>query len=83
MQIHARDIKYWIETGIDQSHAEVTGDGQHFEATVITDAFDELKLLERHRLVYQTLGYRMKQEIHALSLKTYTVAEAQKLGIIK
>lgn len=61
--------------GIDCSHVEVEGDGQHFQAIIVSDAFAGKNLVERHRLVNQALGDRINgnnAEIHALSMKTYT-----------
>ncbi len=69
-------IQALIEEGINEAEARVSGaDGVHFEAVVISPAFDGLGTLKRHRLVYGALGERMGNEIHALSLKTFTPAE--------
>ena len=56
-------------------HLTVVGDGQHFEAVVVSDAFVGKSRVQRHQLVYQTLGDRMRAEIHALSMKTFTLQE--------
>jgi len=56
-------------------HLSVVGDGQHFEAVVVSDAFAGKSRVQRHQLVYQTLGDRMRAEIHALSMKTFTPQE--------
>ncbi len=70
-------IKQLIEAGITDAKADVQGDdGIHFEAVVISEAFAGKLPLARHRMVYATLGQRMGGEIHALSLKTLTPAEA-------
>lgn len=69
-------IQALIEEGFDEVEARVSGaDGVHFEAVVISPAFDGLGTLKRHRLVYGALGERMGNEIHALSLKTFTPDE--------
>jgi acid stress-induced BolA-like protein IbaG/YrbA len=68
-------IKSSIEAGIACDVVEVAGDGQHFEALVVSDAFSGLSRLARHRLVYAALGDRMRAEIHALSMTTLTPAE--------
>lgn len=69
-------IQALIETGFEEAEARVSGaDGVHFEAVVISPAFEGLGTLKRHRLVYGTLGERMGNEIHALSLKTFTPDE--------
>ncbi|MEO8537588.1 MAG: BolA/IbaG family iron-sulfur metabolism protein [Betaproteobacteria bacterium] len=69
-------IKSSIEAGIAGAVVEVAGDGQHFEATIVSEAFRGLSRLARHRLVYAALGDRMRAEIHALSMTTSTPDEA-------
>lgn len=69
------DIKQMIEEGLGDSEAHVTGDGTHFEATVIAPAFEGQGLLQKHRLVYATLGDKMGGEIHALSIRAFTPEE--------
>lgn len=74
-----QEIKALIEAGIDDCEAIVKGDdGVHFEAVVVSDAFEGLSLVKKHQLVYRTLGDRMQAEIHALSIKPYTKAEWDK-----
>jgi acid stress-induced BolA-like protein IbaG/YrbA len=67
-----KEIKAMIEAGLPGSTVDVEGDGTHFEAVVVYAGFEGKALLERHQIVYNTLGEAMKQRIHALSLKTYT-----------
>lgn len=64
-----------IERGLPGSEVRVTGDGRHFEAVVISDAFAGRGLLEQHRMVYATLGDKMGGDIHALTIRTYTRAQ--------
>ena len=54
---------------------EVRGDGHHFEALIVSPAFEGLSRVRRHQLVYAALGDRMREEIHALSMSTLTPAE--------
>lgn len=68
-------IKAYIAAGLECSHLEVTGDGQHFYATIVSNAFEGKRLIARHQLVYAALGDRMREEIHALSMKTLTPEE--------
>ncbi|HEV3426658.1 MAG TPA: BolA family protein [Paraburkholderia sp.] len=70
-------VKQYISAGLACEHLEVEGDGQHFFATIVSSAFDGKRLIQRHQLVYAALGDRMRQEIHALSMKTLTPAEWQ------
>jgi len=53
----------------------VEGDGQHFFATIVSDKFINKTKIQRHQIVYATLGDRMREEIHALSMKTLTIDE--------
>jgi acid stress-induced BolA-like protein IbaG/YrbA len=79
--MNAETIRELIERGLPGAVAEVSGaDGVHFEARVVSEAFAGKLPLARHRMVYATLGELMGGEIHALSLKTLTPAEAQKRG---
>jgi len=71
-------VKSYIAAGLACSHLEVEGDGQHFSAVIVSPAFAGKRLIQRHQLVYAALGDRMRQEIHALSMKTLTPEEFQK-----
>lgn len=71
-------IKGYIEAGLECTHLQIEGDGQHFFATIVSPAFEGLRSIARHQKVYAVLGDRMKQEIHALSFKTFTPEEFQK-----
>lgn len=64
-----------IAQNMATEHLTVVGDGQHFEAVVVSEAFVGKSRVQRHQLVYQTLGDRMREEIHALSMKTFTPQE--------
>ena len=66
------DIKGYIEKGLQCDLVEAKGDGQHFEAVIVSPAFRGKGMVQQHQLVYQALGDRMRAEIHALSMKTYT-----------
>jgi acid stress-induced BolA-like protein IbaG/YrbA len=70
-------IQEYIAAGLACQHVEVEGDGQHFFATIVSQAFDGKRPIQRHQLVYAALGDRMREEIHALSMKTLTPAEWQ------
>ncbi len=70
-------IKQNIEQGMSTAHLSVMGDGRHFEAVVVSDEFTGKSRVQRHQRVYQTLGDRMREEIHALSVKTFTPQEWQ------
>ena len=68
-------IKSAIEATIACEKVEVRGDGQHFQALVVSRAFEALPRVRRHQLVYGALGDRMRDEIHALAMTTLTPTE--------
>jgi len=70
-------VKSYIAAGLDCTHLQVEGDGQHFTAVIVSPAFAGKRLIQRHQLVYAALGDRMREEIHALSMKTLTPDEFQ------
>ena len=65
----------YIAAGLGCEHLEVEGDGRHFFATIVSTEFEGLIRVRRHQRVYAALGERMREEIHALSMKTLTPAE--------
>jgi acid stress-induced BolA-like protein IbaG/YrbA len=73
--VEPRSIEDSIRAGLAVDHLEVSGDGAHFEAVIVSPAFEGLTRVRRHQLVYGTLGGRMGGEIHALSMKTYSPGE--------
>ncbi|HEX5476592.1 MAG TPA: BolA family protein [Burkholderiales bacterium] len=73
-------IKQGIEQGLACEHLEVAGDGQHFQALIVSAAFAGKSRIQRHQLVYGALGGRMREEIHALSMRTLTPEEWQSGG---
>ena len=70
-------IHGYIANGLECTHLEVEGDGQHFSAVIVSPAFAGKRPIQRHQMVYAVLGDRMREEIHALSMKTLTPAEYQ------
>lgn len=70
-------VKSYIAAGLACSHLEVEGDGQHFKAVIVSAAFVGKRSIQRHQIVYAALGDRMREEIHALSMKTLTPEEYQ------
>lgn len=68
-------IKTSIAAGLSCEHLEVRGDGRHWEAVIVSPAFEGLSRVRRHQLVYAALGERMREEVHALSMTTLTPAQ--------
>ena len=74
--MNSDDIKVLIEASIEGAVANVSSDDNvHFEAIVISQSFSEKSLIQRHQMVYSSLGDKMQSEIHALSLTTLTPKE--------
>ncbi len=72
----ADQLKALIQAGLPCEHIELTGDGRHWYATIVSTEFEGRRQIQRHQRVYATLGNRMvTDEVHALSMKTYTPAE--------
>jgi acid stress-induced BolA-like protein IbaG/YrbA len=69
--VQPADIEGYIKAALPCSHLAVTGDGQHFEAVIVSERFTGLSKVRQHQLVYAALGERMREEIHALSMQTY------------
>ena len=69
------DVRHFIALGLACDHIDVNGDGQHFFATIVSSEFEGNSRVARHQRVYKALGDRMREQIHALSMKTLTPAE--------
>jgi acid stress-induced BolA-like protein IbaG/YrbA len=74
----ADELQTIIAAGLPCEHLHVEGDGRHWYATLVSAEFEGKRLIQRHQQVYATLGEKIKtDEVHALSMKTYTPAEWQ------
>ena len=72
----SEELQTIIQAGLECQHIELSGDGRHWYATIVSPAFEGKRLIQRHQQVYATLGGRMQtDEVHALSMKTYTPGE--------
>lgn len=69
------EVRGYIAAGLPCTYLEVQGDGRHFFATIVSAEFDGLPRVRRHQRVYTALGDRMREQIHALSMKTLTPTE--------
>jgi acid stress-induced BolA-like protein IbaG/YrbA len=71
--LSAVQLESYITQNLDCDYIKVLGDdGTHFEAVIVSPAFEGKRMIQQHQLVYAALGDRMRAEIHALSIKTYT-----------
>jgi len=71
MKVTPENVKDYILQGLECEHIHVDGDGRHFDAVIVSKAFEGKGLLQQHKLVFQVLGDKM-EKIHALSMKTLT-----------
>jgi acid stress-induced BolA-like protein IbaG/YrbA len=79
--LSASEVKEYIASGLDCAFLQVLGDdGQHFEAVIVSPLFAGKNMVQQHQMVYQVLGERMRQEIHALSMRTFTPEAWEKLN---
>jgi len=68
-----QQIKAWIEAGLPDATVEVVGDGRHFQALIVSPAFEGKTLIQRHRMVKSLLQEQFDSGIlHALSMRTLT-----------
>ena len=73
--VEPASIEHSIRAGLACTHLEVKGDGAHFEAVIVSPQFAGLTRVRQHQLVYAALGERMREEIHALSMRTFSPDE--------
>lgn len=73
--VRPEDVRSFIEQGMPCDLVVVEGDGHHFEALVVSPEFIGKSRVQRHQRVYQALGDRMREDIHALSMRTLTPEE--------
>jgi acid stress-induced BolA-like protein IbaG/YrbA len=73
--VQPEQLKQYIADGLECEHVEVAGDGHHFEAVIVSAHFRGKSRVQQHQLVYRALGDRMREEVHALSMKTLTPEE--------
>jgi acid stress-induced BolA-like protein IbaG/YrbA len=71
-----RQVADLIRQAIPDAQIDVrSDDNTHFAAVLVGKAFDGLRPIARHQLVYRALGELMGREIHALSIEAYTPQE--------
>jgi len=70
--LRPEDLRSCLEQGLQCELVRVAGDGQHFEAVIVSAEFRGKTRVQQHQLVYRALGDRMRAEIHALSMQTFT-----------
>ena len=75
LMVKPEDVKSYIQGSLPCEFVDVRGDGQHFEATIVSAAFRGKSRVQQHQIVYRALGDRMREDIHALSMKTYSPEE--------
>ncbi|MBF0444114.1 MAG: BolA/IbaG family iron-sulfur metabolism protein [Magnetococcales bacterium] len=61
-----------IANGIEHEYLTLNGDGRHFDLTIVSAAFNGLGKIQQHQMIYKVLGDLMKEDVHALNMKTFT-----------
>lgn len=77
--MNADDIAAVLRQKIPAATVQVKdtrGDGRHFTATVVTEAFQGLSRIQQHQMVYKALGACVGEEVHALQIVTRTPEDA-------
>ena len=75
IMVTPEDIKSWIEQNLPDSEVEISGDGRHFDAVIVSAEFAGKTRIQQHQMVYAALGDKMRDDIHALSMRTMTPEE--------
>jgi len=79
--LSAQQLEAYITQNLACEYIKVLGDdGTHFESVIVSNAFVGKSMVQQHQLVYAALGDRMRSEIHALSMKTYTPEQWNRLS---
>ena len=73
-----QQIKAWLEAALPCEHVQIEGDGQHFDAVIVSAEFRGKTRVGQHQPVYKALGDHMQSDIHALSMQTLTPEDWQK-----
>jgi acid stress-induced BolA-like protein IbaG/YrbA len=68
--VNSEQIQAWLEADLPGAKVTVTGDGHHFETAISYKGFANKSIIQQHRMVYDALGDKMQNAIHALSIKT-------------
>jgi acid stress-induced BolA-like protein IbaG/YrbA len=80
--LSAAQLENYITQHLSCDFIEVRGDdGTHFDAVIVSPAFEGKRMVAQHQLVYAALGDRMRAEIHALGMKTYTPHQWAELNL--
>ena len=80
--LSAQQLEAYITQNLACEYIKVLGDdGTHFESVIVSSAFVGKSMVQQHQLVYSALGDRMRSEIHALSMKTYTPEQWNKQSV--
>jgi stress-induced morphogen len=73
MAMSAAEIERLIKDGLPDAEVRIedlVGDGNHYRAIVVSEAFRGKSRVQQHQIVYRALGTRMGAELHALALST-------------
>lgn len=76
-----QEIARLLEQGLNDAEVHVDGDGRHFQALIVSPAFEGLSLIKRHRMVYDILREHIDGDVlHAISMRTLTPEQRRSEG---
>jgi acid stress-induced BolA-like protein IbaG/YrbA len=65
-------VRKILADGLEHEYLHLTGDGRHFDLTIVSGAFQGLGKIQQHQMIYKVLGDLMIEDVHALNIKTFT-----------
>ena len=77
-KLEARQIEVEDDSARHAGHAGARDGGGHFNVTIVSARFEGMNRVERHRAVYDAVDEMIPREIHALSVRAFTPAEAER-----
>lgn len=75
--LHTEQVELIDDSHLHAGHAGAREGKGHFRVRVVSADFAGLRTLQRHQLVYRSLGELMQTDIHALSITALTPEEAR------
>lgn len=82
MPMNLNQVQELIEKAIPEAHVSINdlvGDGDHLQVIVVSQKFEGKSLLEQHQMILTPLRESLKTDLHALTLKTYTPQQWEKM----
>ena len=78
-ELRATRVEVTDQSDLHAGHQQASGGG-HYNITVVSPLFEGKKMIERHRMIYQSLAKELQREIHALAIRAYSIPEFKESG---